>query len=81
MASTLKNMGLSNISTNYQGYLKDKKMGSENVRQNERLMSMINATFPNYNWEDDNGDFAIQFASQLGSKTTNAYGGFILPKM
>jgi len=81
MAATLKNMGLSNISTNYQGYLKDKKMGSENIRQNKRIMSMINATFPNYNWEEDNGAFATAFASQLGNTSTNAYGGYTLPKM
>ena len=81
MASTLKNMGLSDMSNNYQGYIKDKKMGSENARQNERLMSVINATFPNYKWEDDNGEFAMQFNNQYKTTQNNAYGGFILPKM
>jgi len=81
MAATLKNMGLSDISTNYQGYIKDKKMGSENARQNDRLMSVINATFPNYRWEDDNGEFALQFEQQYKTTQNNAYGGYILPKM
>ena len=81
MAATLKGMGMTNMSDNYQGYIKDKKLASENVRQNDRLMSMINATFPNYNWEDDNGDFAIKFANQLATKETNAYGGYVLPKI
>lgn len=61
MAKSMLNLGLSDISTNTQGYLKDKKMNAENIRQNKRLMSIINSFAPNYKWEDDNGEFAIQF--------------------
>lgn len=68
MADSIGNLALSDIGTNTQGYLKDKKMTAENIRQNKRLMSMINSFSPNYNWEDDNGEFAIQFVSALNKE-------------
>lgn len=62
---SLQNRALADVAMNSQGYLKDKKMTSENIRQNERLMSIINNVFPNYKWTQDNGEFAIKFLSQL----------------
>lgn len=70
MADSLFNLSLADTGTNTAAYLRDKKMASENIRQNKRLMSIINSFAPNYKWEDDNGEFAIQFitAANLNNK-------------
>lgn len=66
MAKSLFNMALADVSSNTQGFLKDKKLTKENLSQNKRLMSVINSISPNYNWDDDNGELAIKFQKALG---------------
>lgn len=53
MAKSIGNKALADIGTNSQGYLRDKKLSSENARQNERTMQIINGIFPNYKWGAD----------------------------
>ena len=53
MAKSLGNSALADIGTNTQGYMRDKKLSSENARQNERTMQIINSMFPGYHWQED----------------------------
>lgn len=61
----LQNKAITDESTNIQMYLKDKKMTSENKRQNERVVDVINSLGYNYKWEDDNGKLALKFMNLL----------------
>lgn len=47
-AKSAGNLALSDLGTNAQGYMKDKKMGAENLRYNEQVKDLINQFFPNY---------------------------------
>lgn len=48
MSDSLKSLGLSDLSRNAQGYLKDKSLKKENLRSNEERTNLINQLFPNY---------------------------------
>lgn len=47
-AKSAGNLALSDLGTNAQGYMRDKKMGAENLRYNEQVKDLINQFFPNY---------------------------------
>lgn len=68
MADSTRNLALSDIATNLQSYTKDKALTKENLRSNKEIMSIINASFPNYKWENDNGEFVIKFISSITGK-------------
>lgn len=64
----LQNKSIADITNNTQMYLRDKKLSSENKRQNQRIVDMINSMGYNYKWEDDDGKLALIFNKLLENK-------------
>lgn len=65
---SVQNQALSNVGTNAQLYLKDKKLSAENKRQNQRVVDVINSLGYNYKWTDDDGKLALEFMSLLNKQ-------------
>jgi len=62
---SLQNQAIANVSTNAQMYLKDKKLTSENKKQNDNMVKLINSLGYNYKFEDDNGAMLLKFKEVL----------------
>lgn len=73
MAQSIGNMALADMGNNSQGYMRDKKLTRENLRQNERVMSIVNQLAPNYKiGTDPNTDeMIIKFISDMDRTTSN----------
>ena len=68
MPDSLKSLGLSDLSSNAQDYLRDKKLTKANEKSNKMKLDAMNSLFPNYKWgiNKENDELMMEYVMSIG---------------
>jgi len=68
MSDSLKGLGLSDLSNNGQGYLRDKELNRANEKSNKMKLDAMNSLFPNYKWgiDPETDKMVLQYMESFG---------------
>jgi len=68
MSDSLKSLGLSDLSNNAQGYLRDKELNRANDKSNKMKLDAMNSLFPNYKWgiDPENDKMVLEYVQSFG---------------